>query len=910
MVHREQKTLKGKKQAQDGGDGSGPARRRFLRAGLLIALGLLCLLLVGPLRGVLSGYEPLYVAAAFVLFLIPGGALSGLLLGQNMRGAARVPVAFAFSAGAYGLAGMPALLLHWSLGAYLWIAGGVLAVSLLLAFLPARAASDEAPEEDRSLPPMLLWGTFAALAGVLAYATARWSYAPSQDLWLYLAYVRDFVDRGDNLGVYVPYSGGEYATFSRLVLNGWLLIQAGLSAVSGVDPVVVVQRYLAPALVIISLLAFYFLARVLFKSRGAALLSGCFYALFLLVYLDSSLQSPGTEFVGRIAEDKFVARFVFLPVALSVAVLFLRRREPRYLLAFGFLCWGVATVHPMGLVFIGISLAGLGLLHVAVDWRDRRAWFGTAALTVALLSIVLPPEAYLLLKTGSPLPSALKTAEPTRAAFQTQGAENAGRLLSLGPDSYIMHPSLLLEPVILGAYLLGVPFLILRLKASVAARLLLGVLLIEPVLLFIPPIATLLGGFTGPVHLWRLAWPLPLAAVLTLGWVAWTVVDYGRRHLDAPGRARSLAANALPLALLLILVAAAAPRAVQGVETADGLAEVAQDRTDCLDPAFARLREVATEKSVVLAPDIENSCIPAHAAYAGVVSLRSTSLFKDQNTPGGEQAKLPQNVTDAKAFFSGSTLDWQMAAIVHRQKVDYVLLDANDPVNAQLRHLSGFSQIDTTSQRYRLYGVDLAELRGTETMKSNFLLNTRNLEDAIASYNVLLAQETDEDERFLALLGLGQAYIKKARFEEAAGSLEAAIELAPEDPTPYPLLARAYAGAKYAGGAVQAREKAVDLEPENVRARLDLGKLLLKLGEEERAVEEYRAIVEEHPAVPDYRVQLGEALGRAGDSEEAKREFDEAISLSPLSERLHKSVAKAQKAIDKQEQIGEPREKG
>ena len=122
-----------------------------------------------------------------------------------------------------------------------------------------------------------------------------------------------------------------------------------------------VLDYLAPTLVFVSLLAFYALARTLIKSEAAALLSGCLYALFFLINIEPSVFTFGGEFISRITEDKFVAKFLFLPVSLVFAFAFAESRAPRYLVAFAFTCWSVMTTHPVGLAIIGLCVAGFGV---------------------------------------------------------------------------------------------------------------------------------------------------------------------------------------------------------------------------------------------------------------------------------------------------------------------------------------------------------------------------------------------------------------------------------------------------------------------------------------------------------------------------------------------------------------------
>jgi hypothetical protein len=63
----------------------------------------------------------------------------------------------------------------------------------------------------------------------------------------------------------------------------------------------------------------------------------------------------------------------------------------------------------------------------------------------------------------------------------------------LEDGSYIMHPTLVLDPVILGALLLGTPFLVRRLRGNLSAQLLLGVLFLSVFVCYVPPVATFVG---------------------------------------------------------------------------------------------------------------------------------------------------------------------------------------------------------------------------------------------------------------------------------------------------------------------------------------------------------------------------------------------------------------------------------
>src|SRR4051794_9916873 len=108
----------------------------------LLVLAAICLVLLVPLRGfTLSIAPPAAVLAAFGLFMMPGTTLNGLLLRSRYGIPASKPLAFATSAGLFGLLALPPLVLHWSIETYLLACGAVLALSLVaLAFLAFRGS--------------------------------------------------------------------------------------------------------------------------------------------------------------------------------------------------------------------------------------------------------------------------------------------------------------------------------------------------------------------------------------------------------------------------------------------------------------------------------------------------------------------------------------------------------------------------------------------------------------------------------------------------------------------------------------------------------------------------------------------------------------------------------------------------
>jgi hypothetical protein len=286
------------------------------------------------------------------------------------------------------------------------------------------------------------------------------------------------------------------------------------------------------------------------------------------------------------------------------------------------------------------------------------------------------------------------------------------KILELGDGYYIMHPSLLVNPAILLALLVGLPFLLWRLKRGLGAQLLVGMMLVPTSVCFVPPIATFFGDhIVLPGQLWRLAWPIPLAALLTIGWMIWEVVRYAQIGWNKSERPRRLA-QFLPLVLVCALMVAAAPASVGGVRDVYRAAEVPPTVGSRFDPIYGWMHDHIKEPSVVLAPDWVNVCIPAYSAQANVVSLRGEQILKhlaalNRRAPG--QIEVPQGALDVHNFFYHSTLE-EKIRIIERYEVDYVMVPAGSPLDRTLKSEPGFSATDAPGERYTLYAIDRSKL--------------------------------------------------------------------------------------------------------------------------------------------------------------------------------------------------------
>jgi len=685
----------------------------------VVVAGILAFAVLYPFRESLANAPGILILATLVLFSTPGILLVRWFFGEYFSGVAILPAALVADVGLFALSAVPMLIAESTLTAYLWVCGaiivGFLLAAVVVAFRPEREVTGE-PGFEISDRGGIMWAPFALLIAAMAYVARTTAPSIFGDIWIYLSWVREYLG-GDRLASVEPFFGGDVG-LSRAKINGWLLEQAAVSRVSGVDPVDLVFTYINPALVVMAFLVFFALARILFRSERAALLSSCLYVLFFFAHLSQSRIAWGGEFVQRLPEDKLVAKFLFLPLALACAYAFLEGGKKRYFFGFAFLCSAVMAVHPIGLAIIGISMAGFAILHLAAVPRSREAWASISAMGLVGVSIIAVPAAIVSLFTDEPLSSVLadsdiNSGDPDVLRNMIFVSPERNRIHELADGSYIMHPSLLLDPVIAAAFLLGLPFLLWRQGRSLAARLLLGTLYVTMVVVYVPPITTFLGdNMVLPGQIWRLAWPIQLAAVLALGWLLWTGIGYAKPWLQRFLPAR-LVASSLPLLLVAILTVATLPLALHGMESISAHRESSREAGYYpSDPIFPWFRDEIRSPQVVIAPDLPGARIPAYSAETNVVSRRGSLVLRvlpELKERVSGRIQVPQGSLDVKDFFNDSTLEKRMD-ILRRNEVDYVMIPEDASLVDSLERLPGLTPVDTPSERYVLLAVDRSKL--------------------------------------------------------------------------------------------------------------------------------------------------------------------------------------------------------
>jgi tetratricopeptide (TPR) repeat protein len=117
--------------------------------------------------------------------------------------------------------------------------------------------------------------------------------------------------------------------------------------------------------------------------------------------------------------------------------------------------------------------------------------------------------------------------------------------------------------------------------------------------------------------------------------------------------------------------------------------------------------------------------------------------------------------------------------------------------------------------------------------------------------------------------------------EEAIEKYKKAIELDPNDASPYNGWGNALGDLGKEEGAIEKYKKAIELDPKYAISYYNWGIALSDLGKEEEAIEKYKKTIELDPNDTSPYNGWGNALGELGKNEEAIEKYKKAIELDP-----------------------------
>lgn len=191
----------------------------------------------------------------------------------------------------------------------------------------------------------------------------------------------------------------------------------------------------------------------------------------------------------------------------------------------------------------------------------------------------------------------------------------------------------------------------------------------------------------------------------------------------------------------------------------------------------------------------------------------------------------------------------------------------------------------------------------SEAVQLEFLLIRVQTGEGDAVAPTLLAWvDNDHADSALILETLARYYTHHLRFRPAYACLSRWIEVAPEDPLPCQWRGTVQERLNNPRQAMQDYQRALDLDPDLLPARLRIANLLLEENLPLEAVPHLERLYQQDPDRPEVLASLGQCRLAQGDLEEARRHLEAAVKELPKNPPLLVNLAKLEL------QDGRPRE--
>jgi tetratricopeptide (TPR) repeat protein len=126
-----------------------------------------------------------------------------------------------------------------------------------------------------------------------------------------------------------------------------------------------------------------------------------------------------------------------------------------------------------------------------------------------------------------------------------------------------------------------------------------------------------------------------------------------------------------------------------------------------------------------------------------------------------------------------------------------------------------------------------------------------NLDEALANYNIVL---TEEPLNTVALVNVGDVYVRKGDFEHAVTYFEQALEQAPEDEVLPFNVAEIYFDQGDVAGAIEYYKRAAAVKADWVEPQLKLGYAYINMADMENAAIHFKKVIEMAPDTPQAAV--------------------------------------------------------
>jgi len=149
----------------------------------------------------------------------------------------------------------------------------------------------------------------------------------------------------------------------------------------------------------------------------------------------------------------------------------------------------------------------------------------------------------------------------------------------------------------------------------------------------------------------------------------------------------------------------------------------------------------------------------------------------------------------------------------------------------------------------------------------------------------------DPNVRKQKYLESGKRYSAEGKFREAVIQYSNALKIDKNYPDAHYELAQAYLHLGQFGAAYGELARTVDLQPANLKARIDMGSLALAGGKPDNAQAQADAVLASQPNNPDVHALLSAIAAKRGLKDQAMTEIQKALQLDPNRAAFHQDLA-------------------
>lgn len=746
---------------------SPPFWESLKKLGAVALWGLLASIAVGSVP-ISSPFLALLLVFGLV-FLWPGAMLLHLFRVGLESWLARLALSFALSFGLWSLPAGVLMALHADaiVETMVWLILGVTLCLSVLCFFhrqPSQSKDIRECEGNRqpatiSRVPWLLYcmGVGACLAlALIVFVKNASPYWPS-DRSTYQDYILYFLE---DQSLYTKILAG------RVEIQSWIILQALLVRLSQANLLDVYVHLLPSVLIVLAFVSFFVFAEELFDDQ----IMGMLAVIVQSLYIFSDINGPSeyaSGFFRRLIEDKYLVVFILLPLAGWLTLRYLKSVDKPSLVGLLITLVGMTFVHPLGLVFYGVSLVPFMLLNTLVCPPRKYVRLVPIFVTLAFLTLIM----MLMWRTQMSIVSNANVAAfSLRQALANPWIASITLVLDEGSELYVLSPRLVLRPLIVVAMALF-PILVINLRRSNAARFLFVTTMSVFLLGWTPLGTSLLAKLISIFVLYRVVWLLPIS--LIVAFFLGSTAKYGPYFLETAqkllGRffSRSsrgvLSGDCLKCAssrwawwwpLLIIVIGAFMLRA----EIAYGLGKLGQDKEHSVAAeemeVFAYLRESASPGSTILTSStLLDDELPAFVGHSQGVTLR------DWDPACSDWVGRQKPTRD---FYTTGFVTSKHTETLRDCHIQYIVIENGTELATQLDSLNGMFGRRFSNREYSVYywhpdkstEVDLRVIQG-----NTYLLQNR-LEEAEELY--LQAAGTDPNS---PLVALGRGAIAEMRLD-------------------------------------------------------------------------------------------------------------------------------------------------